>query len=343
MPYAGLWALLFAVTAILNVLPNPLSVLTLTCPAFLYVVPVAVCTHFQEWRRSIYLILGAFMAAFAGGSPLLLSLLQGGMMSRTELAWWQTVGLVAMSAANALVVAAIGLPIGLGTARGWTYGRVVATTVAPYFLVVAAYLALCWDPFIRVLNAMLAASIEQLNLQSSQRGVEVTERLIDGVEWFGSNLFAFTVGVEFAMCLVVSCALVSITTIALRRRFADPGPIGSFRDLHPPDWLVWVAILTAALWFVEGGFGSSELRFATWNTAFGIGAIYFLNGCALFLYGMQALAPGPVVIVSVLFLLLMTGPVYAMSLLGLFDTWANFRVRMDRLAQAIRDAQSGES
>lgn len=343
MPYIGVWLLLFAVTALFNVLPNPLSVLTVSCPAFLYVVPVAVYTHLGQWRRSAGLLVGAMLAALAGCAALLAILWSMGFTPRLQLSSGQFAGLVAMSSANALFVAAVGLVVGVGTARGWTYGRVVTATATAFSVLAGAYLALSWDAFGRIIESMIAGITEQLNARAAEFGQDVVDEQVARMQWLGENKFAVAAGVEFSVYLVLACALVSLTAVVLRRRFADPGPIGSFRDMHPPDWLVWVGILTAALWFAERQYGFAELRFVTWNVAVGLGTVYFLNGCAIFIYGLQVLAPGPFLTVLLVFTILMSSMYYTFSFLGLFDTWANFRSRMDRLAEAIRNARPGES
>ncbi|NUM55192.1 MAG: DUF2232 domain-containing protein [Candidatus Hydrogenedentes bacterium] len=343
MPYPGLWTLLFAVTALFNLLPNPLSVLTVSCPALLYVVPVAVYTHFREWRRAAGLIAGAPLAALAGCGLLIAAMPGRGDANSVQLSTAQIAGMVAMTSANAVVVAALGLPIGVGTGRGWSYGRVVAAAAAAVTAVVGTYLALCWDAFNRIIDSMIALFVEQLNTNAANLDREIVDRQLESIRWFGQNKFAFVVGVEFAVYLALTCAFVSITAIVLRRRFADPGPVGAFRDMHPPDWLVWVGIVTALAWFVDREYGGFELRFVTWNVAVGLSSIYFLNGCAIFLYGLQVLAPSLFLIAMLVVVFLMSGLYPALSFIGLFDTWANFRMRMDRLAEAIRNAQSGES
>ncbi|MCC6796847.1 MAG: DUF2232 domain-containing protein [Candidatus Hydrogenedentes bacterium] len=343
--YAILWLILFMVTAVFNVLPNPLSVLTISCPAFLYVVPVAVYVHFREWGRTIGLIVGALMAVLLGSAVLLMVMkLVGGYTPRLQLSSTQFAGMVGMSAANALLISSMGLPIGLGTSRGWTYGRVVVATIATFSVLVGVYLKVCWASFNRIIDSMIAWFTEQLNLQAAEMGQELVDEQIAGLRWFGENKFALAVGIEFAVYLMLTCVLVSITVAILRRWFADPGTIGSFRDMRPPDWLVWGGIATAVLWYVEHQYGGGiELRFVTWNVAVGLSSIYFLNGCAVFIYGLSVLAPGLFLLVLLVFMFVMSGLYPALSMIGLFDTWANFRVRMDRLAQAIRDAQSGES
>lgn len=342
--YAVLWLVLFLVTALFNLFPNPLSVLTMTCPAFLYVVPVALYTHFRKWGRTVGLIVGALLAVLAGSAGLLaLMWAFGGYTPKLQLSSQQFAGLVAMSAANAVLIASMGLPIGLGTSRGWSYGRVVVMTIGAFSVLVGAYLAACWGSFNRIIDRMIAWFAEQLNLQAAEMGQELVDEQIAGLRWFGENKFALAVGIEFAVYLMLTCILVSITVAILRRWFADPGPVGSFRDMRPPDWLVWAGIVTALLWYVEHQYGGLELRFLTWNVAVGLSSIYFLNGCAVFVYGLSVLAPGLFLLVLLVFMFVMSGLYPALSMIGLFDTWANFRVRMDRLAQAIRDAQSGES
>ena len=343
MPYIGVWLLLFAVTALFNVLPNPLSVLTVSCPAFLYVVPVAVYTHLGQWRRSIGLVAGSLLAALAGGTALLAILSSMGYTPGLQLSSGQFVGLVAMSSANAVLVAAVGVVVGVGTARGWTYGRVVSATAAAFCALTGAYLATSWEAFGRIIESMIAGIVEQLNARVAEFGQDVVDEQIASMQWLGENKFALAAGIEFSVYLAIACLAVSATTVVLRRRFADPGPIGSFRDMHPPDWLVWAAILTAALWFAEREYGGDGLRIVTWNAAVALGSVYFLNGCAIFVYGLQVLAPGPFLTVLVVFTILMSSMYYTFSFLGLFDTWANFRGRMDRLAEAIRNARQGES
>ena len=51
MYYIGVWLLLFAVTALFNVLPNPLSVPTVSARR-LCTSPVAVYAHFGQWRQA---------------------------------------------------------------------------------------------------------------------------------------------------------------------------------------------------------------------------------------------------------------------------------------------------
>jgi hypothetical protein len=342
MYYAVVWLLLFAVTALFNVLPNPLSVLTVSCPALLYVVPVAICAHFGRWRQSAGLIFGALLAALAGGGVLLLAMSMSGYTASVQLTSAQFSGVVAMSSANAVLIAAMGLPIGIGTARGWTYSRVVVASAAAFCAAAGVYLALCWDAFNRIIDSMIEWFTVQLNLQAADRGQQIVDEQIAGLRWFAENKFALAVGVEFAVYLVLACVFVSITATTLRRRFADPGPIGAFRDLRPPDWLVWAGIVTALMWFAEREYGGVELRFVTWNMAVGLSSIYFLNGCAIFLYGLQVLAPGLFLIAMFVLMMVMTGLYPLLSVIGLFDTWANFRMRMDRLAEAIRNAQSGD-
>ncbi|MCC6152665.1 MAG: DUF2232 domain-containing protein [Candidatus Hydrogenedentes bacterium] len=342
--YAAIWLVLLFVTAAFNILPNPLSVLTVSCPAFLYVVPVAIYTHFREWKRTAGLIAGALLAVLLGSAGLLeLMHAFGGYTAKLQLSSAQFIGLVAMSAANAVLIAAMGLPIGLGTSRGWTYGRVVVITNVAISALVGAYLAVCWSSFNRIIDSMIAWFTEYLNTQAAELGQALVDEQLAGLRWFGENKFALAIGIEFAVYLMLTCILVSITAAILRRWYADPGPIGSFRDMRPPDWLVWTGIGTALLWYVEHQYGGLELRFVTWNVAVGLSSIYFLNGCAVFIYGLSVLAPGLFLLVLLVFMFVMSGLYPALSMIGLFDTWANFRVRMDRLAQAIRDAQSGES
>ena len=341
MGYGGLWLGLFVVTAFFGVLPNPLGLLTMTCPGLLYVIPVALCAHERRWSRAAGLIAGAALAAASGGGVLLL-LVANGFVPPTELSTAQTFGLVGLSTVNAALAATAGLPIGLGTARGWPYARVVGVTFSGVATVLIVNLALAWDSFNRIVDWMIGSFVTYLKHAEPDNPDMPIAAQIDALNSFAANKQNFAYGFELASYLVLICIFVSVISGILRRRYADPGPIGSFRDMRPPDALVWAVIATALLWFADRHFGSDEMRFVSWNLAVALFAVYFLNGFAIFLYGVQILAPSFIFVMLIVFLGISVGLLPVLSMVGLFDTWGEFRVRVDRLAQAIRNAQSGD-
>jgi hypothetical protein len=118
---------------------------------------------------------------------------------------------------------------------------------------------------------------------------------------------------------------------------------GSFATMRPPDALVWAVIVTALLWFVDHYYPNEALRFVAWNSAIALAAIYMFNGLSVFAYGVHILKP-PMFLSVAATLLLFYVPYFVMFI-GLFDTWSEFRVKLDKLAEArqVRKQQDDDS
>jgi hypothetical protein len=102
--------------------------------------------------------------------------------------------------------------------------------------------------------------------------------------------------------------------------------------MRPPEWLVWVVIATAALWFADRQWPSEALRIVSWNVAIGLLAVYALNGLGIIVYGIAAWKPHPLLFFALLMVFIWAGMAMLLPILGLFDTWSNFRAHIDRLA-----------
>lgn len=342
MGYAGLWLALYVVGAAVAYVPNPFAVLTVTSPGLLYAVPVAVLASQRRWRMALALLAGA-VAATITGTVLGLYVaprISSGLISAGENTF-AAVALGCVASLNTLVVASVGVLVGIGASRGWTYTRSVWVAAGVLNAVALAHFAIAWEPFELLLNSMIQSARELImELQRQSPEFDISNQLA-GLTWFGENKNAFTVGFVFGVYLLLACIMVSAVAAILRRWFADPGPVGSFRDMRPPEWLVWAVIGALSFWLIDQRTEWAQARLVSWNVAIGLAAVYCLNGLSILLYGVQALAPGAVMVVLTVLLVMNVGPVYVLSLLGLFDTWANFRMRIDRLAERLRNIESG--
>lgn len=311
----GLWAYVlgaaalfcFAVIASLYG-PNVLA-------AAVYVAPVAVCTARRQLRRALVL---AGCAAAAGG-----------------------VTLGPEVALQYGVAAALGLPIGIGVARQWSYGRIVSVVVALAALVVAANILFQWEQWIEASARMIdlaAVRFENAGEQAAEKEPVWDTALLETLK---KQWPAIGLGAQFAFILIGVCLAVSLTAGWLRARFRVKGPRGTFRDMRPPEWLVWLAILAAAGCFWDHRWPVWTVRVVSWNAAIGLAAVYWLNGLSIAAYAVVNLQVHLVVGITVLVMMMYLGlstPV--LCLVGLFDTWADFRRRVDALA-ASRSGQRG--
>lgn len=246
-------------------------------------------------------------------------------------------GAGSLSAAALYAVAgAVGVPLGWGLRERWTYGRIVAAVAAPAMLAAAMYLWAAWDAW----TAQAGAALEAVNAELNTQTGEMTERreaLLRMYRGLFEHWASLSVGLLFATLLAAVCLEVSFGAWWVRRRYGAPGPRAGFRDMRPPEWLVWAAIATAVMWYADNRWPGTLLRPVSWNTAVGLAAIYWLNGVAILAYALKAFQPPALVYGLAVFLLVYLG-YPAWCLIGFFDTWTEFRVRVDRMIEARKRA-----
>lgn len=144
------------------------------------------------------------------------------------------------------------------------------------------------------------------------------------------------VGFTFGGVLAGLC--VSMSWIQrIVRRTTDWVPKGTFTDLRPHDALVWLAIATAGVWFWNHQEPQPWLQTISYNAAIGLIVLYGLNGLGILMYGLDVLKPNPIVALLMLVMLFLLGGYVMLGFLGLFDTWGDFRKRIDVRAQLLRD------
>lgn len=239
--------------------------------------------------------------------------------------------------------AAVGLLLGLGLRRRWHHGQVVAAVAIAAFAIYLANVLLAWDAWRANTTVDIKAATEevQASLQAQAREAEVTGPVpgVAAMEWLRENWLAIVFGAYFAcLFLPVACVAVSVTTRLLRRWFGEPGVRGSFAAMRPPEWLVWVAIGLALVLFLDQKWPSAPVHVGVWNIAVGLGAVYWLNGLGVFLYGTNVLRPSLLVYLAIV-VVLVSWVVPVLFFLGLFDTWADFRKRLDAAAAARQRRQ----
>ena len=222
----------------------------------------------------------------------------------------------------------LGCLIGVLVERGWSYGFRLTAVTAVIFVGMVAFLAVAWDDMRHNTTIFLNARIAEFE---AQPGVDA--RWMEVFRWYDVNFAYIGVGSMFASVLLSVAFLLSLTDRIQSGKDGGPRRITTgFQRMRLPDWLVWVAIAVALLWFAEQRWPNEALRFVTWNMAVALSAVYWLNGFSILLYAMAVLKASMPVVVLVLTGMVLLGLMHLLSMVGLFDTWYSFRVRFRRLA-----------
>lgn len=268
----------------------------------------------------------------------------------TQGQFWRSLGLVAGAglcgllsagsprAAGIYVLAAgIGTIMGIVVRRGWPFGWCVAgtTTAGCAFFAAAigpnaAGAGEDWSVF---LNS-LANKYEQASGGSGA----AAELYANWVRWFEAHLPYVGPGALFGMILLGATAGVALLARSLRLRGLSGGPRGTFGGMRVPEWLIWLAIGAAGLYFIDRRWPNEVLRAVAWNTALGLSFVYWLNGFSILIYGLVVFKVQPAVGFALVMAVFVLSMHPFMSAVGLFDTWWNVRRRFDAIV-AARNAQ----
>lgn len=280
----------------------------------LFPIPVAVYLLRGRVDRSLGLVacaaLGGFFAAGASAAPLYYG-----------------------------VMAAVGLPLGIGIYRRWTYGWIVTLVTGVACVLILCSILGAWPRWLAQNRAMLDALIAGWELQTEKTTDDRAALLVQNLTWIREHWPEIGLGLLFCQIVSGACIGLSATSAWIRRQYGMVGPRGRFRDMRPTEWLVWGAILLAVLWFVDNQRPGGLLRIITWNSAIGVAAIYGLNGLSILAYAFAIIRPHVIVGMAVVVLLMSFGAFPVLCFVGLFDTWGDFRRACDKLAAARNSPQ----
>lgn len=244
--------------------------------------------------------------------------------------------------------AATGICLGAALRRG-TFGQCMAVAAGITFAAVAAYGIWNWHMLREAMTVFVNARIADLEQAASDSGAAKPEAMITGMKLVDAQWPYLNLGWSFGEVLVWAALAVGVCGAALRRRPVESqgmpwsnSRLGRFRDMRPPDTLVWLAILLAVLCFVDRRWPHEGLRIVAWNSAAGLSFVYWLNGVGILLYAIGALQWNPILSFVVVLLLLGVWAFPVLGVIGFFDTWWELRRRLDRIAEIRRlRGQSG--
>jgi MFS family permease len=226
------------------------------------------------------------------------------------------------------LITLLGCLTGTLAERGWTYGWQLTALTAIVFSAMALVLAIAWQDMRHEMTIFLNQRVAELKEQP-----EADYRWMDIIQWYDLNFAYVGVGSVFASVLLPTALMLNLVErqqalLHGGRRRKTTG----FQRMRLPDWLVWVAIAVALLWFLDQRWPNDVVRFAAWNAALALSSIYWLGGLAILLYGLAVLNASLPVSLLVVTGLMLLGLMHLLGFIGLFDTWYDFRVRLRRLA-----------
>ena len=236
---------------------------------------------------------------------------------------------------GALGATVLGVFVGGGIAMRLRFGLLV--TVAGIFAFVVFMVPLAGQlDTVAALHSQTAATLEGPDAPPAGR----ERTLLELQEWIYGHWKYLFVGMAFGSALFSAAIAAYAAVFWLRRKQTLEG-VGGFRTMRPPDWLVWLVIVAAGLWFVDQSWPNEWARMIGWNLAIGLAAVYWLNGLSVLTYAVAVLRPHPVLVMVLMAALILLQLGVALLFIGLFDTWGEFRHKLDRLAAARLNRENG--
>lgn len=234
--------------------------------------------------------------------------------------------------------AVLGWLAGVGFAERWTYGRLLGVMVAPTGVLLVVSVLLRWQEWAALGEEAYAAQLRSVQ-QAGGATADHAVATVRALEWQVANWANISVGLAFAVMALGLAVSVAAAEWTLRLLHGYPGLSGRFRDFRPPDWLIWPVILLAVAAMADWHRpGLDYLRPVAWNGLIGLAAVYWLNGVSVIWHGLLTFKAHPLIIgaVAAFVVLLQMHP--AVAMIGLFDTWYEFRRRFELLVR-LRDAR----
>ncbi len=230
-------------------------------------------------------------------------------------------------------LAGAGLVLGLGISRKWTYGWTLTAIVSIAYAAIAVNVLLLWQEWQALLYTLWDAMlVHQEELRES--GQAVNEAVIERLSWMREHSVDLALGSVLWPLMAGMCIAMSLTATWLRKKHGQEGLRDSFRDMRVTEWLVWAVILVAVLWLIGSRWPEAVPTVVTWNAAAALASIYCFNGLSILVYMFQVLRPGLIVYIAIVLMVLSLGVYPLVCLIGLFDTWGNFRAIMDKAVDA---------
>ena len=220
----------------------------------------------------------------------------------------------------------LGIHIGNGFRFAKTYNEQVVTLILIAGIFTVALMGFRWNA-LGVFFDDHSQSIEELVADPERDLSAAVEQNLNMQLWVFEHWPSFVPGTMLGAVVLLSCVSVSMMARGIRRGGMPVN--GSFLIFRPPEPLVWLVIVTAIFWYLNYQTPSPGLQIFSWNTAILWTVLYSMNGLSVVTYGVALMKPHPVLLLALAGLLFLTGLQF-LAIVGLFDTWGDFRKKIDR-------------
>ncbi len=239
-------------------------------------------------------------------------------------------------------ITATGIVLGRSLALGRPYGVVLTQVTLALTIVTSAGLMFHWDAWrAQAIDARHEAEEQLEAIQGASEPSQREEARIELVVWLYGHWDAIGLGLAGAAVVLASFGMLALVAfwLGLTREARPPGE--RLRDIRPPDALVWPVIGAGLLWLAHARWPDAGFHVYSWNALIVLSAIYWLNGLLITIHALCVYKVRPFVRALLFVAMAYLGALPALAPVGLFDTWLDFRGRIDQAAAARDGAQSG--
>ncbi len=226
-----------------------------------------------------------------------------------------------------LAASSMGCLLGVLMERNWSFGRRFAALSSLASGLVAVVMAATWQQLRKDTTVFMNARIAEFEAQG-----DASEQWLEMFRWYDVNYAYIGFGSVVASVLLLVAFMLCVIDRSQRSLSAKPRRTTGFQRMRLPDWMVWVAIAVALLWMADHRWPNELLRVISWNAAIILTCVYWLNGLAILLYALTILKATTLASFVILSGMILFGLMHLLGLVGLFDTWCNFRIRLRRVA-----------
>jgi len=229
----------------------------------------------------------------------------------------------------------------------WTFGRTVAV-LAFLFVATAGAHSLVhrdeWGALARSALSYTAVTVEHNATTVDDADAELQLKAFSqSLRDMQANWSSLGFGICAALLIMAAVALTALTAVWMRYIAGRAAFRSSFRELRPPDALVWLAILCVALVFADWRWNLPAVRHVAWNGGIALSAVYFLNGLAVLVGVLGMLGPRALIPLALILMFLAYVQAYpTLCFVGLFDTWGEFRERFGRMLARAREHRESD-
>jgi len=218
----------------------------------------------------------------------------------------------------------------------------VFTGTAGLYALLLIWLVRHWAGFLEQWSIFLVARAQHFEELGKSSGNFGMIRSAEAWRWMEQHWADLGPGALFGLLFCAVTLVFALVRPTRQEEGTTAQPLEShFAGMRPPEYLVWLVILVGGLWVWDHYAPQPILRMLSWNSAIALLSIYGLNGLSILVFALGALQVNLFFAMLLVFAAIYMPPPFLASF-GLFDTWANFRVRIALVAQARREDRNGE-